>query len=47
VNVAELKAFLSQNNVRFEEDDRPQITSLAPRAQRANSISAHVTCLQD
>lgn len=47
VNVAEVKAFLTRNNVQFEEDDRPQIASMAPRAQRANSISAHVICLQD
>jgi S1-C subfamily serine protease len=47
VGAAESKAFLASNGVRFEEDDRPQIAGGASRANRAASISARVTCLQN
>ena len=47
VGAAEAKAFLAANGVRVEEDDRPQIAGSASRANRAASISAHVTCLQN
>ena len=47
VGAAETKAFLAANGVRAEEDDRPQIAGSASRANRAASISARVTCLQN
>jgi S1-C subfamily serine protease len=47
VGAAETKAFLTSNGVRVEEDDRPQIAGGSSRANRAASISARVTCLQD
>lgn len=47
VGAAEAKAFLAGNGVRFDEDDRPQLAGSASRANRAASISARVTCLQD
>ncbi len=47
VGAAEAKAFLVGNGVRVEEDDRPQIAGNASRANRAASISARVTCLQN
>jgi S1-C subfamily serine protease len=47
VGAAETKAFLASNGVRFDEDDRPQIAGGASRANRAASISARVTCLQN
>jgi hypothetical protein len=47
VGAAETKAFLAANGVRIAEDDRPQIAGAASRANRAASISARVTCLQN
>jgi len=47
VAAAEIKAFLASNNVHFSEDDRPQLAGTASRANRAASISARVTCLQN
>jgi S1-C subfamily serine protease len=47
VGAAEIKAFLAGQGVRFGEDDRPQIAGGASRANRAASLSAHVTCLQN
>ncbi len=47
VGAAESKAFLASNGVRFEQDDRPQIAGGGSRANRAASISARVTCLQN
>lgn len=47
VGAAEAKAFLSSNNVRFAEDDGPQLAGGASRASRAASLSAQVTCLQN
>ena len=47
VGAGEAKAFLTGNGVRFEEDDRPQIAGGGSRANRAASISARVTCLQN
>jgi S1-C subfamily serine protease len=47
VAAAEAKAFLVSNGVHVEEDDRPQIAGGASRANRAASISARVTCLQN
>jgi len=45
VGLAETKAFLAANGVDFEQDDRPQVSLFTPSAERAASISAHVTCL--
>jgi S1-C subfamily serine protease len=47
VGAAEAKAFLTGNGVRFEQDDRTQIAGGGSRANRAASISARVTCLQN
>jgi hypothetical protein len=47
VGAAEAKAFLIGNGVHVEEDDRPQIAGGSSRANRAASISARVTCLQN
>ncbi|WP_315833165.1 serine protease [Bradyrhizobium prioriisuperbiae] len=47
VGAAEAKTFLAGNGVRFDEDDRPQLAGSASRANRAASISARVTCLQN
>lgn len=47
VGAAEAKAFLAGNGIRFDQDDRPQIAGGAARANRAASISARVTCLQN
>lgn len=47
VGAAEAKAFLASNGIRLVEDDRPQIAGAASRANRAASISARVTCLQN
>jgi hypothetical protein len=47
VDAVQAKAFLVANNVAFDEDDRPQIAGSASRANRAASISARVTCLQN
>jgi hypothetical protein len=47
VDAVEAKAFLVANHVAFQEDDRPQIAGSASRANRAASISARVTCLQN
>jgi serine protease Do len=41
------KRFLIAHGVAVQEDDQPQIASSASRANRAESISARVTCLQD
>lgn len=47
VGAAEAKAFLFGEGIRPNEDDRPQLSGAASRANRASSISARVTCLQD
>jgi S1-C subfamily serine protease len=47
VGAGEAKAFLTSNGVRFAQDDRPQIAGGGSRANRASSISARVTCLQN
>jgi S1-C subfamily serine protease len=47
VGSAETKAFLAAQGIRVGEDDRPQLAGTASRANRANSISARVTCLQN
>jgi hypothetical protein len=47
VDAVQAKAFLLANHVAFQEDDRPQIAGSASRANRAASISARVTCLQN
>jgi hypothetical protein len=39
------KAFLAASNIRFQQDDRPQISGSASRAHRAASISARVICV--
>ncbi|MGF6306456.1 hypothetical protein ABIB82_000124 [Bradyrhizobium sp. i1.8.4] len=46
VDAAHAKSFLAAHGVRFQEDDRPQMSGTASRAHRAASISARVTCLQ-
>ncbi|WP_249225566.1 S1 family peptidase [Tardiphaga alba] len=45
VGAAGAKAFLASNNIRLQEDDRPQISGSASRAHRAASISAGIVCL--
>lgn len=47
VGAAEAKAFLAGNGIRFDQDDRAQIAGGGSRANRAASISARVTCLQN
>ena len=47
VGAGEAKAFLTSNGIRFDQDDRPQIAGGGSRANRAASISARVTCLQN
>lgn len=47
VGAAEAKSFLTSNSIQFAQDDRPQIAGGASRANRAASISARVTCLQN
>lgn len=47
VGAREAKAFLTSNGIRFDQDDRPQIAGGGSRANRAASISARVTCLQN
>jgi serine protease Do len=47
VGVAPTKAFLASNGVQVEQDDRPQLAGSASRANRAASVSARVTCLQN
>jgi S1-C subfamily serine protease len=47
VGAADAKVFLGANGIRVEEDDRPQIAGAGSRANRAASISARVTCLQN
>lgn len=46
VGAPQVKAFLVGNGVHIVEDDRPQISGFASRANRAASISVRVTCLQ-
>lgn len=46
-DAATAKAFLAANHVTVQEDDRPQIAGSASRANRAASISARVSCLQN
>jgi serine protease Do len=46
-NAEQAKRFLIANGVALQEDDQAQIASSASRANRAASISARVTCLQD
>jgi serine protease Do len=47
VDAGQAKVFLTAHGIRFEEDDRAQIAGSASRANRAASISARVTCLQN
>jgi S1-C subfamily serine protease len=47
VGAAVAKTFLRAHGVAFYEDDRPQIAAAGSRANRAASISARVTCLQN
>ena len=47
VGAGEAKAFIAGNGIRFDQDDRPQIAAGGSRANRAASISARVTCLQN
>ena len=47
VGAAEAKSFLIANRIAIAEDDRPQIAGSGSRANRAASISARVTCLQN
>lgn len=47
VSATEIKAFLASNGVHFAQDDRPQLAPTASRANRAASVSAQVTCLQN
>jgi S1-C subfamily serine protease len=47
VGARQTKAFLAANGVHVDQDDRPQLAGSASRANRAASISAHVTCLQN
>jgi S1-C subfamily serine protease len=47
VSAARAKAFLAANGSAIVEDDRPQIDPSSSRANRAASISARVTCLQN
>ncbi|HLH12842.1 MAG TPA: serine protease [Methylovirgula sp.] len=47
VDAASAKAFLAASGVAFEQDDRSQIAASGSRANRAASISARVTCLQN
>jgi S1-C subfamily serine protease len=47
VSAARAKAFLAANGIAIVEDDRPQIDPSSSRANRAASISARVTCLQN
>lgn len=47
VGAPQAKGFLAANGVRVSQDDRPQLAGSASRANRAASISAHVTCLQN
>jgi S1-C subfamily serine protease len=47
VGASEAKTFLTSNSIRFGQDDRPQIAGGGSRANRAASISARVTCLQN
>jgi hypothetical protein len=41
------KAFFAAHGVAIAEDDQPQIDLSSSRANRAASISARVTCLQN
>jgi hypothetical protein len=45
VGSAGAKSFLAASNIRFQENDRPQIAGSGSRAHRAASISARVICL--
>jgi hypothetical protein len=45
-NGGNTKAFLAANNIRFEEDDRPQLAAFQDRAKRAASVSVGVTCFK-
>lgn len=45
VGSAGAKSFLAASNIRFQEDDRPQIAGSGSRAHRAASVSARVICL--
>jgi S1-C subfamily serine protease len=47
VSAGDAKAFLGANSVRFEQDDRSQLSGAGSRADRAASISARVICLQN
>jgi S1-C subfamily serine protease len=47
VGAVEAKAFLVSNGSHLQEDDRPQIAGGGSGANRAASISARVTCLQN
>jgi len=47
VSAVRAKAFLAAHGIAIVEDDRPQIDPSGSRANRAASISARVTCLQN
>lgn len=47
VSAADAKAFLAARGIHALQDDRPQISGATSRADRAASISARVTCLQE
>jgi hypothetical protein len=47
VTAARAKAFLAAHGIAVAEDDRPQIDPSSSRANRAASISARVTCVQN
>jgi Trypsin-like peptidase domain len=47
VGSTQAKAFLAAQGVAIVEDDRPQIDPSSSRANRAASISARLTCLQN
>jgi serine protease Do len=47
VSAGQAKSFLAANGIRFEQDDRSQIAGAGSRANRAASISARITCLQN
>lgn len=47
VDASEAKSFLFANGIHVEQDDRPQLANSASRANRAASVSARVTCIQN
>lgn len=47
VGIGEVKTFLLSEHVHIEEDDRPQVSAPERLAERAQSVSVHVTCLKN